>query len=136
VVARRRSDPGATAAVHRATTAGSYACIVTARNQSGPTSQGSGPVEVTPPAVRLVVRPRNAKARPGKRVKFSVTARNGGDLPAANTVLCLRVPRSAKRELKPQTCKLRPSAEGRYKLKIALRGSPNRPQTATLKALG
>jgi hypothetical protein len=147
---------GATSSTLTATAAGSYACTVTATNQSGSASQTSGAAAtVNAASVKLTVKPKKAKAKPGKAAKFSVQALNQGDLATGNAKLCVKVPKKAKKALKAPKCKtlgavgalttrtaklkvkVKPNAaKGNYKVTLQVKGSAGKAVKATVKVIG
>jgi hypothetical protein len=145
---------GATASTFTATTPGAYTCTVTATNQSGSASQSSGTsTQVKAAKVKLTVKPKTAKAKAGKIATFKVKALNQGDLQTKNAKVCVKVPKKAKKALKAKCksigkvgarkskttklkVKLKPAAEGSYKLKIQVKGSSGKAVKATVKVVG
>jgi hypothetical protein len=137
-----------------ATAPGSYTCTVTAVNQTGSATQTSGAVTVKASKVKLTVKPRTAKAKAGGVATFNVKALNQGELPTKNAKLCVKVPKKAKKALKAPKCKslgkvgglkkkttklkvkLKPSAEGSYKIKIQVKGTAGKVVNATIKVVG
>jgi hypothetical protein len=144
---------GATATTFTATTPGSYGCTVSATNQAGSTALPSKAVKVDASKLKLILKTRKVTAKPGKPAVFKVQALNQGDLKPRNARLCVKVPRSARKDLKAKCGslgKLKPggkrparlkvkigaSASGVYKLKIQVRGSAGKPVKATLRVIG
>lgn len=95
---------GATAATLTAKSAGSFACTVTAANQIGTAAQTSAPIKVKAAKFKLTTK-KNAKADAGDLVTFKVKAVNQGDLKPKNAKLCVKLPGSAKDDLKAPKCK-------------------------------
>jgi DNA-binding beta-propeller fold protein YncE len=132
--------PGATAATLHATASGSYACVVTATNQTGSASQTSAATAVAASNVQLKVK-KKARVRLGGLATFKVQAFNQGDLEAKETKVCAKVPKKAKKALKVPKCKkfgpltaggkgtavlkfkVRNSAHGAYKVTFQVKGS-------------
>lgn len=131
----------ATANTLTATQAGSYACTVTATNQSGVGSQASSEVVVKAAKVRLIVKPTRVKAKAGGVATFKVQALNQGDLQTGHTKLCVELPKKARKSLGAPKCKslgsiasrknkktklkvkVKPSAVGSYMIKIKVKGA-------------
>jgi hypothetical protein len=145
---------GATANTLTATTAGSYSCTVTATNQSGAASQTSGAATTIKAAsIKLTLKKKTVKAKAGKLATFSVKALNQGDLLGSPKV-CVKLPKKAKKALKAPKCKslgavgaltskstklkvkLKPAAEGSYKVKIQVKGTAGKAVNATIKVVG
>lgn len=106
--------PGATAPTFIATTAGSYACAVTAINRAGSATQTSAAVTIEatrqPSAQQRASRVKlstkaKAKADPGDLVTFQVKAVNQGDLPSDAARICVSLPKAAKDDLRKPKCK-------------------------------
>ncbi|HMI81961.1 MAG TPA: hypothetical protein VK480_09265 [Solirubrobacterales bacterium] len=95
---------GATAPTFTATSPGSHTCAVTATNQAGSATQGSGAVNVNAAKVKLTTK-KKAKGEPGDLVKFKVKAVNQGDLKPKNAKVCVKLPKAAKDDLKAPKCK-------------------------------
>jgi hypothetical protein len=144
---------GATVSAFTATTPGSYTCAVTATNQTGSAAQTSGAVTVKAAKVKLTVKPRTAKAKAGGVATFKVKALNQGDLKTKNAKVCVKVPKKAKKVLKAKCksigkvtarknkttklkVKVKPLAEGSYKVKIQIKGSAGKAAKATIKVVG
>lgn len=144
---------GATASTYAATQPGSYTCTVTAVNQTGSASQTSGGVTINAASVKLTVKPKQAKAKAGKLAKFTVKALNQGDLQTGNAKICVKVPKKAKEVLKAKCTsigkiaarttktaklkvKVKPAAQGSYKVKIQIKGTSGKAVKATIKVLG
>ncbi len=105
---------GATASTFNAKSAGSYACAVTATNQTGSAVQTSAAVKVTAAKVKLTVQKKvNAKA--GGVAKFKVKTVNQGDLQTKQVKVCVKVPKKAKADLKAPKCKTLGKLNGRGK---------------------
>jgi hypothetical protein len=151
---------GATSPTLEASAAGTYACEVTATNQAGSASQSSASFELRQEetleaaSFKLKLKTKVVKAKPDSLATFKVEALNQGQLAAAvKARLCLKAPRRAKADLKPRKCKrlagvpagakrtlalkvkVKPSAEGRYRLTILVRGAglAGKAAKATLK---
>jgi DNA-binding beta-propeller fold protein YncE len=147
---------GATSSTLTATAPGAYTCTVTGTNVTGFASQTSGTAATVNAAkVKLTVKPRKAKAKPGKFAKFRIQALNQGDLQTGNAKVCVKVPKKAKKALKTPKCKklgvvgaltkktaklklkVKPTAaKGSYKVKLQVKGSPGKAVKATVKVLG
>lgn len=130
---------GATGSTLAATTAGSYACTVTATNQAGSAAQISAAATVKAAKLKLTTK-KKAKAKPGKVVKFKVKAVNQGDLASKKTKVCVKLPKSAKGELKAPKCKQLGALKGRAKktatLKIKVLASAGGTYKVAFKAKG
>jgi hypothetical protein len=145
---------GATATTFGATKPGSYTCAVTAVNQAGSTVQTSGAVTLKAAKVKLTVKPRTAQAKAGKLATFSIKALNQGDVRTGNARVCVKLPKKAKKALKAPKCKkvgkvqgrkskstklklkLKPDAQGSYKVKIQVKGTGGKAVNATIKVIG
>ncbi|MGN6814616.1 MAG: hypothetical protein ACTHK3_00805 [Solirubrobacterales bacterium] len=135
---------GATAATYAATKAGQYACVVTATNQTGSASQTSAAVNVKAAKLKLSTK-KKAHAKPGQVVSFKLKATNQGDVQSKNAKVCVKLPKSAKGELKAPKCKslgklkgrgkksatlkikILPSAGGTYKVTFQVKGAAGKP---------
>ena len=115
---------GATAATFTTKSAGDYACSVTAANQAGSAILTSAPINVKAAKVKLTTK-KKAKADAGDLVTFQVKAVNQGDLKAKNGRLCVKLPGSAKDDLKAPKCK-----------KLALNGGAKRTAKVKIKVKG
>jgi DNA-binding beta-propeller fold protein YncE len=132
--------PGATAATLLTTAPGSYACVVTATNQTGSASQTSLATPVTASKLKLTVK-KKAKVKAGRVATFKVQAVNQGDLEASKAKVCAKLSKKAKKGLKAPKCatfgkanaagkriaklkvKTRKTASGSYKLTLQVKGS-------------
>jgi phage FluMu protein Com len=131
---------GATASTFTAKSPGTYACTVTATNQTGSASQTSGTVVVKAAKAKLTTK-RKAKAHPGGVAIFKVKIVNKGDLASKKSVkLCAKVPKKARADIKAPKCKnlgklkaqskrttrlrfeVGPDASGVYKVTFRARG--------------
>ncbi|HWP32843.1 MAG TPA: hypothetical protein VNL97_03750, partial [Solirubrobacterales bacterium] len=110
---------GATAATLEAKSAGKYACSVTATNQAGSASQTSAAINVKAAKLKLTVKKATAKA--GGTAKFKVKAVNQGDIKSKNAKVCVKVPKSAKGDLKAPKCKSLGKLKGRGKRSATLK---------------
>ncbi|HET7588996.1 MAG TPA: hypothetical protein VFK14_02250 [Solirubrobacterales bacterium] len=158
---------GATSNSLRATGAGSYACTVTGTNQQGSAAQSSGGFSVTAPSpspspapvvtpkkarFKLVVKTKKVRVKAGKVARIKVKVLNQGEL-GAKIRVCAKVPKKARRVLKPKCAKLgsvkglakkvanvkvktKPKAKGTYTLKILVKGAPGKPAKAKLQIIG
>ncbi len=156
---------GATSSGLTATDPGSYACTVTAANQEGSATQTSGGFSVAAPAptpaplatpkkarFKLVVKTKKVRVEAGKLATFKILALNQGDL-GAKLRVCAKVPKKARKVLKPKCAKLgtvkgkgrkvakvkvktKPKAKGTYKLKLIVKGAPGKPAKAKLQIIG
>lgn len=144
-----KAIPGATAPTYAAKSGGSYACIVTAVNQTGSAAQTSAAVNVKAAKLKLSTKGK-AKAKPGQVVKFKVKAANQGDIKTGNAKVCVKLPKSAKGELKAPKCrslgnlkgggkksatlkiKVLPSAGGTYKVKFQVKGASGKAAKARI----
>ena len=115
---------GAIGSTLTATAAGSYACTVTATNQAGTAGSTSGAVVVKASKVKLSTK-KKAKADAGDLVTFKVKAVNQGDLKAKSAKLCVKLPGSAKDDLKAPKCK-----------KLSLAGQAKKTLTLKVKVKG
>ncbi|HWA55519.1 MAG TPA: hypothetical protein VG816_15220 [Solirubrobacterales bacterium] len=140
---------GATATSYPAQSAGSYACTVTATNQTGSASQGSAAVKVNAAKVKLTVK-KKVTVKAGGVAKFKVKAVNQGDLQTKKAKVCVKVPKKAKANLKaskcktlgklkgrgkkggPLTIKLSKEAKGTYQVKFVLKGAPGKSAKAKI----
>lgn len=145
---------GATGSTLTATSPGSYTCTVTASNQTGSTAQTSAALTEKAAKLKLTITPRTAKAKAGKLATFNVKALNQGDVQSGNARVCVKVPKKAKTALKAPKCKklgkvnglknkktklkvkLKPAAEGSYKVKIQVKGASGKAVNATIKVVG
>lgn len=140
---------GATTATLQTTAPGSYACVVTATNQTGSASQTSAATVVTASKVKLTTK-KKARVQPGGVATFKVTALNQGNLTATKAKVCAKVPKKAKKDLKAPKCKklgkltaggkrtatlkfkLSDAASGTYKVTFQVKGSAGRSAKATI----
>jgi hypothetical protein len=111
---------GATAATLKAKSAGKYACIVTASNQAGSTSQTSASVKEKAAKVKLTVK-KAVTAQPGELETFKVKAVNKGDIQSRRARVCAKVPKAAKGDLKARKCKSLGKLKGRGKRAVTLK---------------
>lgn len=111
---------GATAATFIAKAAGSYACTVTATNQTGSASQSSAAVKVKAAKLKLSTK-RKAHAKPGQTVSFKLKAVNQGDVQSKNAKVCVKLPKSANGALKAPKCKSLGKLKGRGKKSATLK---------------
>jgi hypothetical protein len=118
---------GATSSTLNATAPGSYACTVTATNQTGTASQTSAATTVAASKVALKTK-RKARVKPGGFATFSIQAANHGDLTASRAQVCATVPKSkkAKKSLKAPKCQaLQPLAgAGVATVKVKIKVKP------------
>jgi DNA-binding beta-propeller fold protein YncE len=130
---------GATVATLIAKSAGSYACTVTATNQSGSASQSSAGVNVKAAKLKLSTK-KKAHAKPGQVVSFKLKATNQGDIQSKKAKVCVKLPKSAKGELKAPKCKSLGKLKGRGKksatLKIKVLGSAGGTYSVTFQVKG
>jgi|SRR6187549_351383 len=131
---------GATALSVDATAPGSYACVVTATNQTGAASQTSAAVVVKAAKAKLTVK-RKAKAHPGGTATFKVKVVNQGDIQAAKNVkVCAKVPKKAKADVKAPKCKklgkLEGGGKGTAKLKFKVGSEASGTYKVTFRAKG
>ena len=147
---------GATSNTLTATLPGAYTCTVSGTNVTGSASQTSGAAAtVNAASVKLTVKPRKAKAKPGKTAKFKVQALNQGDLQTGNAKVCVKVPKKARKALKTPKCKtlgavgaltqlsikvkvkVKPKArKDSYKVTLQVKGTTGKAIKATIKVLG
>ncbi len=141
---------GATATTLSASSAGTYACTVTATNQTGSASQASAAVKVNAAKIKLTVK-RKVTVKAGGVAKFKVKAVNQGDLQTKKAKVCVKVPKNAKTDLKapkcktlgklkgrgkkggPLTIKIGKEAKGTYKVTFVLKGAPGKPAKAKIQ---
>jgi uncharacterized membrane protein len=118
-------------------------------NQTGSAAQTGLAVNLKAAKLKLTTK-RKAHAKPGKVVKFKVKALNQGDIQAKKAKLCVKLPKSAKGELKAPKCKslgklkgrgkksatlrikVLSSAGGTYKVKFQVKGAPGKAAKAKL----
>lgn len=115
---------GATTAAITAKSGGSYACAVTAANQTGTAAQTSAAVNVKAAKLKLTTK-KKAKADVGDLVRFKVKAVNQGDLKPKSAKLCVKLPTAAKDDLKAPKCK-----------KLGLKGRAKKTLTIKVKVKG
>jgi len=146
--------PGATASTYMASAPGSYACTVTATNQTGAASQTSAAVAVKAAKAKLTTK-RKAKAQPGGIATFKVKVVNQGDIQTAKNVkVCAKVPKKAKADVKTPKCKklgklkgqgkrtatlkfkVGPEASGTYKVTFRAKGIAGKPVKAKIVVAG
>jgi len=114
---------GATGTSYAPSTSGSYACVVTATNQAGSSSQTSSATAVKvsittrpgktvtrqepqrkPAKLQLLGKARHLKARPGKLLTLRIRSTNQGTVPSNPAKLCLKLTKGAKRALRAGRC--------------------------------
>jgi DNA-binding beta-propeller fold protein YncE len=140
---------GAVATTFKAKSAGSYACAVTATNQTGSASQASAPVKVKAAKVKLAVK-KKVTVKAGGVAKFNVKAVNQGDIQSGKARVCVKVPKKAKADLKAPKCrslgklkgrgkkggslkiKVGKSAAGTYKVTFSVHGSAGKAARAKI----
>jgi DNA-binding beta-propeller fold protein YncE len=110
---------GAIAPTFTAKSAGSYTCTVTATNQAGSAAQTSAAINVKASKLKLTTK-KKAKADAGDLVTFKVKAVNQGDLKPKNAKVCVKLPGSAKDDLKAPKCK-KASLNGRAKKTLTIK---------------
>jgi DNA-binding beta-propeller fold protein YncE len=122
-----------------ATAPGRYACTVTATNQTGSASQTSTTVNVKAAKLKLSTK-KKAHAKPGQVVSFKLKATNQGDIQSKKAKVCVKLPKSAKGELKAPKCKSLGKLKGRGKksatLKIKVLGSAGGTYKVTFQVKG
>lgn len=111
---------GATAATYSATKAGQYTCVVTAANQTGTAAQTSAAVNVKAAKLKLSTK-KKAHAKPGQAVSFKLKAVNQGDIQSKSAKVCVKLPKSAKGQLKASKCKSLGKLEARGKKSTTLK---------------
>lgn len=121
--------PGATAATLATTAPGSYACVVTAVNQTGSAAQTSAATAITASKVRLTAK-RKATVKPGGVATFKLQALNQGDLEATNARVCAKVPKKARKALRAPKCRAFKPVAGGGKATATLRIKA-KPQAAS-----
>ena len=138
---------GASEASYAPTLSGSYACVVTATNQAGSSSQTSAalavkvttnvrggktvtrqePQRTKPANLQILGKARHLKARPGKLLTLKVRTTNRGDATSNPAKLCLKLTKGAKRALRAGKCQrlgaLRGDATDTAKLRLRVRGA-------------
>jgi hypothetical protein len=132
---------GATATTFSAKSAGTYACTVTAANQTGSAAQASAGVKVKSAKVKLTTK-KKVNVKPGGVAKFKLKGVNQGDIQSKKARVCVKLPKSAKGVLKAPKCatlgklkgrgkhgaivkiKVGKSAVGTYKVSFSVHGSP------------
>jgi hypothetical protein len=140
---------GATATTFNAKSAGGYACVVTASNQTGSASQASAAIKVKSAKVKLSVK-RKVTVKAGGLAKFKVKGVNQGDIQSRKARVCVKLPKNGKGVLKAPKCKtlgklkgrgkhgatlrvkVGKSATGTYAVKFLVRGSPGKPATGKI----
>lgn len=140
---------GATAPTFEAKSPGRYGCIVTAVNQTGSAVQTGLAVNVKAAKLKLTTK-KKAHTKPGKVASFKIKALNQGDIQAKKPKVCVKLPKSAKGELKAPKCKplgklkgrakksvtlkikVLPSAGGTYKVKFQVKGAPGKAAKAKI----
>ncbi len=147
---------GATAPTFNATAKGSYTCAVTASNQAGASAAtASTAAAMHPASLKLTLKKKLAKAKPGKQATFKVSVSNKGDLATGKSAkLCLKLSKSLKKSFKAKCAKVngikglgskvaklklkvKPAAETKtYSLKIVAGGVSAKPLKVKLKVLG
>jgi hypothetical protein len=130
---------GATAATFTATSAGQYACIVTATNQGGSAAQTSAAINVKAAKVKLSTK-KKAKAEPGDVVAFKVKAVNQGDVQSKKAKVCVKLPKAGKADLKAPKCKSLGKLKGRAKktttIKITVKAGAEGTDKVTFQVKG
>jgi hypothetical protein len=142
----------ATAASFTAKTAGKYACVVTATNQAGAAAQISAAAQVKASKAKLTVK-KKVTVKAGGVATFKLKIANQGDLKSKNAKACVKVPKSAKGELKAPKCKslgklksggkrsttlkikALPSAAGVYKVTFSVEGGAGKPAKSKIRVL-
>jgi hypothetical protein len=143
---------GATATIYSAKSAGQYACVVTATNQTGTGSQTSAAVNVKSAKVKLSVK-KKTTVKAGGVAKFTVKGVNLGDIQSRKARVCVKLPKSAKGVLKAPKCKtlgklkgrgkhgailkikVGKSAVGTYKVTFTVHGSAGTSSTAKISVV-
>ena len=139
---------GASAATFTAKSQGKYACVVTATNQAGSSSQTSASAKVE--AAKLKLNVKKGRAEAGGVATFKVKLLNQGDIKSKKAQVCAQVPKKAQDDLKARKCsklaalagrakrtvkvkvKVFGSAEGTYKLTFKPKGVPGKPAKGKL----
>jgi hypothetical protein len=104
-----------------ATKAGTYACTVTATNQTGSVAQTSGGIGVKATKVKLSTK-KKGKGKPGKSVSFRVKAVNQGDIDTrSSTKICVKLTKASKADLKAPKCKKFGPLKGRAKKTVTIK---------------
>ena len=132
---------GATATTLNASSAGTYACTVTATNQTGSAAQASAGINVKSAKVKLTTK-KKVSVKPGGVAKFKLKGVNQGDIQSKKARVCVKLPKSAKGVLKAPKCatlgklkgqgkhaailkiKVGKSAVGTFKVSFSVHGSP------------
>lgn len=124
-----------------ASSAGSYACTVTATNQAGSAAQTSSPVTVKATKVKLSTK-KTGQGRAGKAVSFKVKAVNQGDISTrSSTKVCVKLPKASKADLKAPKCKKLGALKGRAKKTLTIKvkvkpGADEGPAKLTFQVKG
>ncbi len=153
----RNGKPVAGAASNQleATSEGQYQCFVTATNQAGLTAAGASPLKVNRAKLKVLVKSKKKKAKPGKKAAIKVQYYNQGDLKSKKPRVCVLVPKSLRRYLRALKCRklgkikgkgrrgtklkvyVKPAAKHRsYKLKFVVKGVPSKRGQGRLKVVG
>jgi DNA-binding beta-propeller fold protein YncE len=140
---------GATATTLRAKSAGKYACVVTAANQTGSASQTSAAINVKAAKVKLTTK-KKTTVKAGALATFKIKGVNQGDIQSGKARVCVKLPKSAKGILKAPKCKVLgklksrgkhgatlqikvgKSAAGTYKVIFTVHGSAGKSATAKI----
>ncbi len=81
------------------------------------------PPVTTSPTLKMTVKPKSKKVKPGKKVTFTATVRNNGDGAAASTKVCVKPP--AKKFVKVKKCvklgKVNAGAAKKAKFKVTVK---------------
>ncbi|MFN8217453.1 MAG: hypothetical protein U0R71_12745 [Solirubrobacterales bacterium] len=146
---------GAVAPTLTATKPGEYACTVTGTNQEGSASSTSAAAATVKAAkFKLVVKTKKAKAKPGKLATFKLQAQNQGDLKSKSSSICVKLTKAQRQALKAPKCKklgqvgaavrktvklkikVKPEAQGTYKIKLVPKGTGGKAVKAKLQVIG
>jgi DNA-binding beta-propeller fold protein YncE len=131
--------PGAIAPTLLTTAPGSYACAVTATNQTGSASQTSATTTIAASKLKLTVK-KKANVKAGGVATFKVQALNQGDLGATKSKVCAKLTKKAKKGLKAPKCKPFATVAGggkaTAKLKIKTRNTAGGTYKVTLQVKG
>ena len=123
---------GATATTFSAKSAGTYACTVTATNQTGSAAQASAGVKVKSAKVKLTTK-KKVNVKPGGVAKFKLKGVNQGDIQSKKARVCVKLPKSAKGVLKASKCATLGKLKGRGKHGATLKIKAGKSAVGTYK---
>ena len=144
----------ATAPTYSATAPGSYACVVTAANQSGAASQTSAAAVVKAATFKLTTK-KKVSVKAGGLATFKIKAANQGELESKSAKVCAKLPKKAKKVVKAPKCKVLgkvkastkksatlkfkvagDASPGTYKVTFSVRGSSGKAAKAKIVVQG